>query len=170
MVIWSSPAWPRRSSVLPNAFTENGQVGSRNISKTRGPVPHTSGSARHEFGIRSFLVHLVVRPKHLSPRRVFRAKVPEQRFPNPQRCVRSQNDRLQHTTLHKGCRCGQLRSPASARQLDRPPRSYRGFLLLQASVLPPACDFGGPPPSFGGRPRVPPAGRACPARAAGSPR
>ena len=36
------PAWPSRSSSLPNALTENGQVGSRNISKTRGPFPHTS--------------------------------------------------------------------------------------------------------------------------------
>ena len=33
------------SSSLPNALTEYGHVGSRNISKTRGPLPHTSGSA-----------------------------------------------------------------------------------------------------------------------------
>jgi hypothetical protein len=50
-----------QSSSLPNALTENGQVGSRNISKTRGPLPHTNGSARHEFGIRSFLVHPILR-------------------------------------------------------------------------------------------------------------
>ena len=54
----------------------------------------------------------MVRTKHLTPHRVFRAKVPEQRYSNPRRCVRSQSDRLRHTTLHKGCRCGQLRSPA----------------------------------------------------------
>src|SRR5215813_5543078 len=59
MVIWSSPAWPRRSSSLPSALTENGQVGSRNISRTRGPWPQTSGSARHVFFIRSFLLRLV---------------------------------------------------------------------------------------------------------------
>src|SRR5215831_3815818 len=59
MVIWSSPAWPRRSSSLPNALTENGQVGSRNTSRTRGPWPQTSGSARHVFFIRSFLLRLV---------------------------------------------------------------------------------------------------------------
>src|SRR6516164_4345063 len=59
MVIWSSPAWPRRSSSLPNALTENGQVGSRNTSKTRGPWPQTSGSARHVFFIPSFLFRLV---------------------------------------------------------------------------------------------------------------
>src|SRR5580700_1132229 len=46
MVMRSSPAWPRRSSSLPNALTENGQVGSRNTSKMRGPWPQTSGSAR----------------------------------------------------------------------------------------------------------------------------
>ena len=32
---------------LPNARTENGHVGSRNISNTRGPWPQASGSARH---------------------------------------------------------------------------------------------------------------------------
>src|ERR1700731_3585693 len=65
MVIWSSPAWPRRSSSLPKALTENGQVGSRNTSKTRGPWPQTSGSVRHVFFIRSFLLRLVDgRPQH----------------------------------------------------------------------------------------------------------
>src|SRR5215469_11699546 len=59
MVIWSSPAWPRRLSSLPNALTENGQVGSRNTSRTRGPWPQTSGSAYHVFFIRSFLLRLV---------------------------------------------------------------------------------------------------------------
>src|SRR6516165_9132878 len=59
MVIWSSPAWPSRSSSLPNALTENGQVGSRNTSNTRGPWPQTSGSARHAFFIRSFLLRLI---------------------------------------------------------------------------------------------------------------
>src|SRR6516162_2984457 len=59
MAIWSSPASPRRSSSLPNALTENGQVGSRNISKTRGPWPQTSGSARHVFFIRFFLLRVV---------------------------------------------------------------------------------------------------------------
>jgi len=34
---------PSRSSSLRNALTENGQVGSRNISRIRGPLPHTSG-------------------------------------------------------------------------------------------------------------------------------
>src|ERR1700733_14286463 len=34
------------ASSLPNAFTEKGQVGSRNISNTRGPWPQTRGSAR----------------------------------------------------------------------------------------------------------------------------
>src|SRR5262249_23722999 len=47
-------AWPSRSSSLPNALTENGQVGSRNNSKTRGPWPQTSGSARQVFFIRIF--------------------------------------------------------------------------------------------------------------------
>src|SRR5215471_19072610 len=65
--MWSSPAWARRSSSLPNALTENGQVGSRNTSKTRGPWPQTSGSARHVFFIRSFppfrLVHKRRRPE-----------------------------------------------------------------------------------------------------------
>src|ERR1700724_2160763 len=52
----SSPACASRSSSLPNAFTENGQVGSRNISSTRGPWPQTRGSARHAVCfIRSFL-------------------------------------------------------------------------------------------------------------------
>src|ERR1700719_2309124 len=55
----SSPASPSRSSSLPNALTENGQVGSRNTSKTRGPWPQTSGSARHVFFIRSFFLRLV---------------------------------------------------------------------------------------------------------------
>src|ERR1700739_479064 len=50
----SSPALSSRSSSLPKALTENGQVGSRNTSKTRGPRPQTSGSARHAF-MRSFL-------------------------------------------------------------------------------------------------------------------
>jgi hypothetical protein len=50
----SSPAWSSRSSSLPKALTENGQVGSRNTSKTRGPWSQTSGSARHAF-MRSFL-------------------------------------------------------------------------------------------------------------------
>src|ERR1700756_1654045 len=59
MVIWSSPASPRSSSSLPNALTENGQVGSRNTSKTRGPWPQTSGSARHVFFIRSLLLRLI---------------------------------------------------------------------------------------------------------------
>src|SRR3954468_21000707 len=59
MVMRSSPACPSSSSSLPNALTENGQVGSRNTSKTRGPLPHTSGSARHVFVIRPLLVHLV---------------------------------------------------------------------------------------------------------------
>ena len=44
----------RRSSSLPKALTENGQVGSRNTSKMRGPWPQTRGSARHAF-MRSFL-------------------------------------------------------------------------------------------------------------------
>src|ERR1700724_233818 len=52
----SSPACASRSSSLPNAFTENGQVGSRNTSNTRGPWPQTRGSARHVVCfIRSFL-------------------------------------------------------------------------------------------------------------------
>src|SRR5580692_7689859 len=56
MVTRSSPVCARRSSSLPNAFTENGQVGSRNISNTRGPWPQTRGSARHVVCfIRSFL-------------------------------------------------------------------------------------------------------------------
>src|SRR5580704_2425753 len=59
MVMRSSPAWPSRPSSLPNALTENGQVGSRNTSKMRGPWPQTSGSAHHVFFIRSFLFHLV---------------------------------------------------------------------------------------------------------------
>src|SRR5260370_39495781 len=35
------------SSSLPKAFAENGQVGSRNTSKTLDPCPQVSGSARH---------------------------------------------------------------------------------------------------------------------------
>src|SRR5580693_862749 len=48
----SSPIRASRSSSLPNALTENGQVGSKNTSKTRGPWPQTSGSASHIFFIR----------------------------------------------------------------------------------------------------------------------
>src|ERR1700693_3761475 len=59
MVMRSSPAWASRSSSLPNALTENGQVGSRNTSKMRGPWPQTSGSACHTFFIRFLLLHLV---------------------------------------------------------------------------------------------------------------
>src|SRR4029077_3869104 len=54
MVMRSLPACSSRSSSLPKALTENGQVGSRNTSKMRGPWPQTSGSARHTF-MRSFL-------------------------------------------------------------------------------------------------------------------
>jgi hypothetical protein len=53
-VMRSSPALSSRSSSLPKALMENGQVGSRNTSKTRGPWPQTSGSARYAF-MRSFL-------------------------------------------------------------------------------------------------------------------
>jgi hypothetical protein len=39
MVMRSSPASSSRSSSLPKALTENGQVGSRNTSKMRGRGP-----------------------------------------------------------------------------------------------------------------------------------
>src|SRR6516165_6570792 len=42
----SEPALASVSSSLANAFAENGQVGSRNISNWRGPWPQVSGSAR----------------------------------------------------------------------------------------------------------------------------
>jgi hypothetical protein len=38
MVIWSSPAWPRRSSSLPNASRENGQVGFQESPEDARPV------------------------------------------------------------------------------------------------------------------------------------
>jgi hypothetical protein len=53
-VMRSSPALSSRSSSLPKALMENGQVGSRNTSKTLSPWPQTSGSARYAF-MRSFL-------------------------------------------------------------------------------------------------------------------
>ena len=53
-VMRSSPVLSSRSSSLPKALMENGQVGSRNTWKTRGPCPQKSGSARHAF-MRSFL-------------------------------------------------------------------------------------------------------------------
>src|ERR1700730_1974517 len=46
MVRRSSPTWSSSASTLPNALTENGQVGSKNISKMVGPCSQTSGSAR----------------------------------------------------------------------------------------------------------------------------
>src|SRR5580700_5705345 len=81
MVIWSSPAWPRRSSSLPNALTENGQVGSRNTSKTRGPWPQTSGSARHPFFIRSFLLRLVHKRRRPEGDQTLRAGKPRRLEP-----------------------------------------------------------------------------------------
>src|SRR6201999_2720383 len=47
IVIRSPPASSSVSSSLPNALTENGQVGSRNISNRRGPCPQVRGSAFH---------------------------------------------------------------------------------------------------------------------------
>src|SRR6516162_6781583 len=81
MVIWSSPAWPRRSSSLPNALTENGQVGSRNTSRTRGPWPQMSGSARHVFFIRSFLLRLVHKRRRPEEDQTLRPEKP--RWPEP---------------------------------------------------------------------------------------
>src|SRR5216684_2819014 len=42
-----APADCKVSSSLPKAFAENGQVGSRNTSKTLDPCPQVNGSARH---------------------------------------------------------------------------------------------------------------------------
>ena len=61
-VMRSAPAAASNSSNLPNAFTEYGQVGSRNASNIRGPLPQTRGSARHALEImRSFPAHFCLR-------------------------------------------------------------------------------------------------------------
>src|SRR5262249_19520246 len=71
MVTLSEPAAASVSSSLLNAFAEYGQVGSRNISNSRGPRPQISGSARQFLVVsvmRSSSLYLsVTNPTHAVP-------------------------------------------------------------------------------------------------------
>jgi hypothetical protein len=55
-VMRSSPAWSTRSSSLPKALTGNGQVGSWNTSKMRGPWPQHEriNAPMHSFDLSCF--------------------------------------------------------------------------------------------------------------------